>query len=80
MTDAPSHADLLTEIRALREDVTPLVEMQSDLKDVVEVLQALKMGGRGVKWMASIATALLTIGGMMLAVRAMWQSFMGGAT
>lgn len=74
----PSHADLLEAIGDLRKEIKPLVEMRDDLKDMVEVMQALKVGGKGVKWIASIATALLTIGGMMLAIRALWQSWWGG--
>jgi hypothetical protein len=79
MNETPSHGDLLVAIEALRKDVAPLVEMQPQLKQMAEVMNALEVGGKGVKWIASIATALLTIGGMMLAIRAMWQSWWGGA-
>jgi hypothetical protein len=77
--EPPSHADLLEAIAALRADIAPLLEVTPEIKEMVEVMQAVKVGGKGVKWIASIATALLTIGGLMLAVRAMWQSYWGTA-
>lgn len=76
--EPPDHADILRSIEALRADIKPLVEMQPKLKNVVEIFEAIEVGGKGVRWIAGLATALLTIGGMMLAVRALWQSWWGG--
>jgi cytochrome b subunit of formate dehydrogenase len=76
--EAPSHGDLLDAIGGLRKDIRPLVEMQAELNEVLEIMRAFKAGGKGVKWIASIATALLAIGGLILAVKALWQGFWGG--
>ncbi len=75
--DATSHDDLLDAIGGLRKDIAPLIAMQPELKEVLEVVQAFKVGGKGVKWVASIATALLALGGLILAVKALWQGFWG---
>lgn len=75
----PTHGQLLDAIDGLRRDLEPFVEMKADLADTVEIIRALKVGGKGVKWMASVATALLTLGGLLLAARALWQSFWSGA-
>lgn len=76
MTEA-THADLLKAIEGLRSDMEPLLEMQPELKEMVGVLNALKVGGQGVKWISGIATSLLALGGLLLAVKAMWQSWWG---
>lgn len=78
MIDETTHADLLEEIKALRRDVEPLVRMTPKITNVVEIFEAIEVGGKGVKWIASIATALLVLGGVILAMRGLWQSFWGG--
>ena len=73
-----SHAELLEAIESLRGDISPLVTIKDDLDEVVEIMRAFRIGGKGVKWVASIATALITVGGLMLGLRAIWQSFWNG--
>lgn len=78
MDNQPTHGELLEAINALRADIHPIMEMKADIGEVVEIMRAFKLGGKGIKWLASIVTALLTIGGMLLAIRAMAQSFWSG--
>lgn len=75
----PTHGELLDEIRAMRAEFEWLIDMKEDITEGVEVVRAIRVGGKGVKWIASIATALLTLGGLMLAIRAMWQTFWSGS-
>jgi hypothetical protein len=67
----------MAELKSLRKDIAPLVKLYPKIKDVVDIFAAIEVGGKGVKWIASIATALLVLGGAILAVRAMWQGFWG---
>lgn len=76
--DQPTHGEILEEIRSFRAEIAPVIEMQADLSELVEITRALKLGGKGIKGLATVATALLTIGGMLLAIRGLWQSFWQG--
>jgi hypothetical protein len=67
-----SHADLMDELRALRADMGPLTDpaFQSDLREVVEIVRAARVGGKGLTWLANMIKALLVIGGLWLAFKA----------
>lgn len=75
-----SHADLLAEVQALRTDLGPLAEpeFRADLKELVDVLRAARMGGKGLNWLANIVKALLVIGGLWIAFKAGLASLSGG--
>lgn len=75
----PSHGDLLAEIRSVREDLAPLIEMKPELKEAVDIIRALKVGGKGAKLITAVATSLLALGGAWIALRAMWEGFWGGS-
>lgn len=78
MNNQPSHGEILDAVNALRADITPLVQQQAEIGELVEILRALRVGGKGINWIAKIVTGLLAIGGMFLAVKAMWDGFWNG--
>ena len=74
----PTHGELLDAIDAMRRDLAPLIDMQDDIADLVQISKAVQVGGKGIKWIASIVTALLTVGALIMGMRAMWQTFWNG--
>lgn len=75
----PTHAKILDEIKAMRADIEPFVEMKPDLVEMVDVLKALRVGAKGVKGIGSLATALIALGGLIIGIRALWAAFWQGA-
>jgi len=74
----PSHGAILEEIKAMRADIEPFVEMKPELVEMVDVLKALRVGARGVKGVGSIATALIAFGGVIIGMKALWNAFWQG--
>jgi hypothetical protein len=70
--DDVSHADLMAEVKALRKELGPLVdsEFRADLKELVDVLRAARIGGKGLNWLANIVKAGLVLGGLWIAFKA----------
>lgn len=71
---ADEHQQLRKEHQQLRADLQPVIDMKPEVDEVLEVSRAFKVGGKGVKWFGSIATALIALGGLILGIRAIWQS------
>lgn len=74
----PTHGELLDAIEAMRRDFRPLLDMQGDIADLIQISKAVQVSGKGIKWIASIVTALLTVGALIMGMRAMWQTFWSG--
>lgn len=74
----PSHGELLDAIEALRRDIAPVVDMKDDIAELVQISKAIQVGGKGIKWVASIVTALLTVGALIMGIRAGWTIFWNG--
>lgn len=52
--------DILTEIRALRADVEPLIQIVPQMKAVADIYTAGKVGGGFLKWVAGLGGLLLS--------------------
>lgn len=78
MIDQASHDDIMQELKAFRDEIRPLTEMKPELDELVQSMRAMKLGGKGVKWIASIMTALLTIGGLLIGIKALAMGMWNG--
>jgi len=78
MNNQPSHGEILDAVNALDAKITPLVEKQAEIGELVEILRALHVGGKGVSWLAKLVTGLLALGGVFLWLKALWDGFKVG--
>lgn len=82
--DDVSHADLLAEVKAFREELSYLADpnlkafltkftdpqFQADAVQGVEVIRTARVGGNGLEWLGKIMKPLLWIGGLWIAFQA----------
>lgn len=54
-------AALTDEVQSLKATVTTLTTSVNETKDIVQAWEAVKVGGKFIKWLGSIATALAAL-------------------
>lgn len=56
-----THADLLHELHAIRDEFSALKHEVAQMREVVDAWQAVKTGGKIVGWVAKLGTAVLAL-------------------
>lgn len=72
-----SHEEIMEEIKAMREEVQPLVSIAPDLKSMAELYNAGRVGGVALKWVAVLTASIAAI---WVALKALAGTLMRAAT
>lgn len=69
MTEQPDHAKLLSEIRTLRDEVRPLIEIAPDLKAWGDAMRAASLWRKAVIGLAVLGASVGAIVGMLAGLK-----------
>lgn len=64
-----THADILKEISALRDEIRPIREDMGILRDMIRAWQAASWFGRAIKWLGGFATAIAAAYAMLKGIK-----------